>query len=1113
MKSSKAQFGLMLKGGVSVVALTAMAATLAAPALAQDAAPATAPAASDAQEVVVVGVRRSLKTAQQIKKDADTVVDSITANDIGSFPDKSVAEALQRVAGITVNRFAATGDTAHFSAEPSGVAVRGLQQVRSEFNGRDIFTADSSRGLSWSDVSPELMGGVDTYKNQTAELIEGGIAGSINLRTRLPFDQKGRLIAFSADYVYGDLAQKGTPAFSGIYSNRWDTSIGEFGFMANAAYSKTITNSQGDQLGRIGATQDAAIFGTSHTVYIPGSISLRDNTYDRERTGVSLASQWQNHDHTMLATLQYNSSKKTENWEEYVATSNAATNTYGKNVDYISTGDDSSGTAAVESRCATGTTCTFDSNGYFQSGELQATELGVNGVWYGTVPQHDTGKNLICAAWEACGQDASGNATKNMGTVFGTNSRYSTATNDTKDASFNFKWDPTEKLKLNFDVQYVKATQYNYDMSTALATYANSTWDLTGKHPSFTVTDPSSVNLMPGLLANPANYHMDNLMDHVTDSSGHEAASRLDMQYSFDSPWLASLKAGVRYSDREQTVRWSTYNWQSVVHSWASYTADNYFIDGKAFPDQNAYGTHTFKSDFYGGGLTDSPTAVYVNIDALKDRSKFADTFGNQNYKMDGGDQNAWVPICRRASEIGSIGRTAADVAANPNTGAGCFAPAEIAPVKEKTTAAYLELKFGGPDAHIFNSMTVSGNVGVRYVETTDIATGGINFSNSITYATTPTTTQETFPGSGVFVTVVDPTYYVSADDRKFLLSDANVSTVTNNHKNWLPSFNVKVNLTDKWILRLAVSRAMSRPDIGYLKSYISMGAQLPTQPTCANGGFTCNGNTIVKTNLIFKGDAQNPALKPVTADQIDLSLENYFASVGSFTFNAFYKKFHDYIQYGNYVRTQEHNGVTREVQMTGPVNGEGASVKGFEVAYQRFFDFLPAPFDGLGVQANYTHLHNTGIVTSNLTNVSGNGGAGTGGGGIQVAASHFNNLPLEGLSDDTYNLIGMYEKGSWSARLAYNWRSAYLVTAADCCIAFPIWQRAAGYLDGRIAYRINSNIEMSLEGSNLLGTETILMQQVSGPTDANPTGEKLLLPNAWFTNDKRLQVSIRLKY
>ena len=80
-----------------------------------------APVVDDPNAIIVTGQRRALQSSQDRKREADTVMDSITATDIGAFPDKSVAEALQRVPGVTVNRFAATGDTAHFSAEPSGV--------------------------------------------------------------------------------------------------------------------------------------------------------------------------------------------------------------------------------------------------------------------------------------------------------------------------------------------------------------------------------------------------------------------------------------------------------------------------------------------------------------------------------------------------------------------------------------------------------------------------------------------------------------------------------------------------------------------------------------------------------------------------------------------------------------------------------------------------------------------------------------------------------------------------------------------------------------------------------------------------------------------------------
>src|SRR5205085_10456048 len=142
-----------LRAGVSFIAICAFAA--AGPALAQTAAgppaPATNPDQADAvsnsttatptdkNAIVVTGIRASLRSAQNQKRASDTVVDVITAQDIGALPDRSVTEALQRVPGVSINRFAGSSDPDHFSAEGSGVVVRGLTYTRSEFNGRDTF--------------------------------------------------------------------------------------------------------------------------------------------------------------------------------------------------------------------------------------------------------------------------------------------------------------------------------------------------------------------------------------------------------------------------------------------------------------------------------------------------------------------------------------------------------------------------------------------------------------------------------------------------------------------------------------------------------------------------------------------------------------------------------------------------------------------------------------------------------------------------------------------------------------------------------------------------------------------------------------------------------------
>ena len=257
------------------------------------------------------------ESAQGIKQNSDTFVDSITATDIGAFPDKSVAEALQRVPGITVSRLQSSDDSNHFSAEPSTVLIRGLTFVRTEFNGRDSFSADGYRGLNFNDVSPELMQGVDTYKNQTAEMIEGGIAGVVNLRTRTPFDSDGQDIALTGRVNYGTRSEEPTYEASGVYSNNWDTAGGRFGLLVNAAYSNIVTRTEAVNMTRIatfcsdypqvgGAFPAANVdadgdvvcnnnpYGGTGWRYAPGQVNFSQVDYDRTRYGAALTLQYEN---------------------------------------------------------------------------------------------------------------------------------------------------------------------------------------------------------------------------------------------------------------------------------------------------------------------------------------------------------------------------------------------------------------------------------------------------------------------------------------------------------------------------------------------------------------------------------------------------------------------------------------------------------------------------------------------------------------------------------------------------------------------------------------------------------------------------------------------------
>jgi len=261
--------------------------------------------------VVITGQRGALASAQKIKQNADEVVDSIVADDIGKLPDRSVTEVLQRIVGVTIDHTMAKTDPEHFSVEGSGVTIRGLTYVRSELNGRDSFSANGGRSLNFEDVPPELMAGVDVYKNPSAERIEGAISGLVNLRTALPFDFKGSKGAFSLQSSYSTLREKASPSFSGLLSNRWKTDLGEFGAMIDLAHSESATRTDGYQVEPYYPRTDVV---AGQTVWIPKGSQWRTLEFDRKRDGIYGALQWRKDD--VESSLTYFKSKYKMNWSE-----------------------------------------------------------------------------------------------------------------------------------------------------------------------------------------------------------------------------------------------------------------------------------------------------------------------------------------------------------------------------------------------------------------------------------------------------------------------------------------------------------------------------------------------------------------------------------------------------------------------------------------------------------------------------------------------------------------------------------------------------------------------------------------------------------------------------
>lgn len=187
---------------------------------------------TDGQDIIVTGFRSSLQSALSRKRDADQIVDSVVAEDIGKLPDNNIAEALQRVPGVQITRNRGEG---------SGISIRGLTQTGTRVNGR------ITPGLSLEAMPAEILAGIDVYKNPSASLIEGGLGGVVDLRTRRPFDLASSTASVTARGNYFDISEELSPVFSALLSSRFDTGIGEIGILLNGAYVETSTRQ--DQIG------------------------------------------------------------------------------------------------------------------------------------------------------------------------------------------------------------------------------------------------------------------------------------------------------------------------------------------------------------------------------------------------------------------------------------------------------------------------------------------------------------------------------------------------------------------------------------------------------------------------------------------------------------------------------------------------------------------------------------------------------------------------------------------------------------------------------------------------------------------------------------------------
>lgn len=223
------------KVGARTVLLAAVsAAALCVPSIAQAQQAAADTATGQEEEILVTGIRASQARAIDVKREADSVVDAISAEDIGKLPDRTISDSLQRIPGIQIRRDAGEGGQ---------INIRGLPQVTTLLNGEEFLGANSVTTVqpNFTDIPSQLFAGATVYKSPTASLQQAGLSGTVDLLTRRPFSLPvGWTVSAAAEAQYGDKTKKWNPAFNGLISYN----SGRFGLLLSAAYSKVdLSNS------------------------------------------------------------------------------------------------------------------------------------------------------------------------------------------------------------------------------------------------------------------------------------------------------------------------------------------------------------------------------------------------------------------------------------------------------------------------------------------------------------------------------------------------------------------------------------------------------------------------------------------------------------------------------------------------------------------------------------------------------------------------------------------------------------------------------------------------------------------------------------------------------
>lgn len=1013
---------------------TAIASVLFAPQVFAQSSPQTGaqnPDVTQLDGLTVTGYRQSLQKSLDEKRYTTEQVDAIFAEDIGKFPDQNLAESLQRIAGVSIDREGGEGQRISIrglGSDFTRVRLNGLEALATAGNGSS--GVNRSRGFDFNTFASELFSQVKVNKTQSAQMDEGSLGSTVDLRGSRPFDFKGFQASASAQVGYGELAQEYDPRVSGLISNTW--ADGRFGALLSGSYSKRNVYEEGynpvrwEHGNHRNSNQSTAAnngtYGFCSPVGYNPQTPRNPASNETPAGSGSQANQDRNNgwgSYGISATHCGTGLPRPANTPENIAAYETATNAWiPRYPRYVRTAHEIERlgvTGALQFKVSDDTMLSFDAMYSKLDKDQREDSIGANlhraanlgGKTQIVVreAQVDERNRLVYGVFD--------------NVDFRTESSLIQESTEFQQYSLNLDHHFNDSVKLEAQVGH-SSSDYERPVFS-LVSFDNSNvdgfvmdmrngGDIPNMTLPFALNDPAAWSWL-GYGAVPVNSNGTARGSNISEvrlnpsyvSNAFDTA-KIDLTFNLNPTF--TFRTGLAYKDYDMTSE--------------EYRHISYGRLAQALPAGVTVAELSTSLSGFGKNLSGNVPNGWL----VPDFGKIAELL-NINCNCDTGVQGGDY----RLAGVGHFG------ASNNNF-----------EVNERSLGGYLQLDFNTE----LLDRTFRGNIGVRVVDT-QISASGWAPCNAASAANNSANCES-------FFGVASAT--AAAGERSLVRS-----VVNHSYQDVLPSLNLAWDVADNVVLRFGAAKTMARPTLAYLSPSVSGG------PT----GYFDDGR-------VFAINLGNPKLDPFRSTNYDLSAEWYFAEGGLLSAAVFYKDIESYVQRTRLLTTWGDMGYSLDLLPAGfsadtlfnvqsYYNTPGGPLKGYELTYQQPFTFLPGFWSKFGIQLNYTH------VESSIKYMFSTAGSGN-----SSITTTFTDNDLVNLSPNSYNATLYYDDGRFSARVSTSYRDGYIgeilsqenvwdLDGNQFSTADVTGKDSVRNVDFNMSYRVSKKLSLTFEAINLLDT------------------------------------------